>query len=229
MSSPTGGNGTAILTEDLTKHYDAGTVRALRGVSVELFRGEFVAIVGPSGSGKSTFLNLVGTLDSPTSGRVVLDGEDVARARRIHEVRRRKVGFVFQFHNLIPNLTLLENVLVPLAGRRLDRAGRVRRATELLDRVGLADRRHHRANRVSGGERQRAAVARALVGGPPIVLADEPTGNLDTQAGERVMELLTGEQRERGALLVVVTHNLELAATADRRLSFRDGRVVEGG
>ncbi|MEM7198964.1 MAG: ABC transporter ATP-binding protein [Planctomycetota bacterium] len=225
-----GGKGAAVAirTEALTKHYDRGLVQALRGVTVALPRGEFVAVVGPSGSGKSTFLNLIGTLDAPSGGRVWLDGDDIARLPA-QDVRRRKVGFVFQFHNLIPNLTLQENVEVPLAGSGLRRSERRARAAALLERVGLGDRARHRANRVSGGERQRAAVARALINQPPIVLADEPTGNLDSRTGAQVLGLLTEVHRERGTLLVVVTHNPEIAAAADRVLRFADGRVQEDG
>ncbi len=216
----------AVRTLDLAKHYDGGLVQALRGVSVALRRGEFVAIAGPSGSGKSTFLNLIGTLDRPSRGQVWLDGEAVDGAARLHELRRHKIGFVFQLHNLIPNLTLLENVEVPLLGARSRRRDRRWRAAALLERVGLQGRLHHRANRVSGGERQRAAVARALVLDPPILLADEPTGSLDSESGAQVMALLQDVQRERGALLVVVSHNPQIAATADRRLHFVDGRIA---
>ena len=217
--------GSAVRTLDLAKHYDGGLVQALRGVSVSLARGEFVAIAGPSGSGKSTFLHLIGTLDRPSAGKVWLDGQEVDGAARLNELRRHKIGFVFQLHNLIPNLTLLENVEVPLLGTRRRRRERMRQSAALLERVGLVSRLHHRANRVSGGERQRAAVARALVLDPPIVLADEPTGSLDSANSAQVMALLGEMHRERHTLLVVVTHNPEIAASADRRLHFVDGRI----
>ncbi|MDP6930958.1 MAG: ABC transporter ATP-binding protein [Planctomycetota bacterium] len=216
----------AIRAVDLTRSYENGLVEAVTGVSVHVASGEFVAIMGPSGSGKSTFLNCVGTLDWPTSGQVFLDGEEVINGPHVHRLRRRKIGFVFQFHNLIPNLTLAENLQIPLSGAAMTRKEKRERALYLLDRVGLGPRARHRANRVSGGERQRAAIARALVNNPSILLADEPTGNLDSANGRVALDLLLELRRDAGMTMVVVTHNPEVARSADRVFEFRDGRIV---
>ncbi len=186
-----------------------------------------IAIVGPSGSGKSTLLGLIAGLDAPTSGRILIDGTDITSLSEddLARLRGEKIGFVFQFFHLIPSLTALENVLVPMeiAGVRQAR----NRATMLLDEVGLRDRGHHYPTELSGGEQQRVAIARALSNDPPLVLADEPTGNLDSQNGRHVVDLLVKINRERGTTLVLVTHDVELASIADARLSLRDGRVVE--
>ena len=189
--------------------------------------GRFVAIVGPSGSGKSTLLGLLAGLDAPTTGQIVIDGVDITRLTEdgLAQLRGRSIGFVFQFFHLVPSLTALENVLVPMeiAGRR--DAGE--RAAALLDEVGLTDRAHHYPSQLSGGEQQRIAIARALANEPPIVLADEPTGNLDSTTGHHIMELLLNVRRSRESTLVLVTHDAELAALADVRLVLRDGRQVE--
>jgi putative ABC transport system ATP-binding protein len=189
--------------------------------------GSFVAIVGPSGSGKSTLLGLLAGLDAPTTGQIVIDGEDITRLSEdgLARLRGRAIGFVFQFFHLVPSLTALENVLVPMeiAGRR----GAASRAAALLDEVGLTDRAHHYPSQLSGGEQQRIAIARALANEPPIVLADEPTGNLDSTTGHHIMELLLRVRRTRKSTLVLVTHDAELAGLADVRLVLRDGRQVE--
>jgi putative ABC transport system ATP-binding protein len=188
--------------------------------------GQFVAIVGPSGSGKSTLLGLLAGLDAPTSGSIIIDGTDITTLGedQLARLRGEKIGFVFQFFHLVPSLTAFENVLIPMeiAGRR-DAATR---ANELLREVGLTDRAHHYPSQLSGGEQQRVAIARALANDPPIVLADEPTGNLDSATGRYVMELLMRVHRARGTTLVLVTHDAELAALADTRLMLRDGRQV---
>ena len=189
--------------------------------------GEFVAIVGPSGSGKSTLLGLLAGLDAPTSGRILIDGTDITTLTedRLARLRGEKIGFVFQFFHLVPSLTAFENILVPMeiAGRR----DAVARARQLLDEVGLSDRGHHYPSQLSGGEQQRVAIARALANDPPIVLADEPTGNLDSSTGRHIMELLLDVRRHRSTTLVLVTHDASLAALADTRLTLRDGRPVE--
>ena len=201
----------------------------LKGIDLQIPRGQFAAIMGPSGSGKSTLLGLLAGLDMPTSGRIVLDGEDITDLGEdeMALVRGRKIGFVFQAYHLIPTLTAEENVLLPmeLAGRE-DAGGR-ERARELLDRVGLKDRREHYPVQLSGGEQQRVALARAFALRPPILLADEPTGNLDTANGRMVLDLLLALNREEGTTMVLVTHEQELAASADRRIVLRDGCVVE--
>ena len=189
--------------------------------------GCFVAIVGPSGSGKSTLLGLLAGLDAPTTGQIVVDGVDITRLTEdgLAQLRGRSIGFVFQFFHLVPSLTALENVLVPMeiAGRR----GAAERAAALLAEVGLTDRAHHYPSQLSGGEQQRIAIARALANEPPIVLADEPTGNLDSTTGHHIMELLLSVRRARQSTLVLVTHDAELAGLADVRLVLRDGRRVE--
>jgi putative ABC transport system ATP-binding protein len=202
-------------------------VDILRGLDLEIPRGQFVAILGPSGSGKSTLLGLLAGLDSPTSGSIVLDGEEIAGLLedRMAELRGRKIGFVFQSYHLIPTLTAEENVLLPheLTGGGADGATRAR---DLLDSVGLQDRRDHYPVQLSGGEQQRVALARAFMTRPPILLADEPTGNLDSQNGVRILELLFGMNRREGSTLVLVTHDQELARQADRRITLRDGLIV---
>jgi putative ABC transport system ATP-binding protein len=189
--------------------------------------GRFVAVVGPSGSGKSTLLGLVAGLDAPSSGEILIDGTDITRLGEdaLAKLRGEKIGFVFQFFHLVPSLTAFENILVPMeiAGRR----DGVARARQLLDEVGLSDRGHHYPSQLSGGEQQRVAIARALANDPPIVLADEPTGNLDSTTGRHIMQLLLDVRRARRSTLVLVTHDAELAALADDRLSLRDGRAVE--
>jgi putative ABC transport system ATP-binding protein len=199
----------------------------LHPLDLRIASGEFLAIVGPSGSGKSTLLGLLAGLDSPTTGEVLVDGTDITKIGEddLARLRGAKIGFVFQFFHLVPSLTALENILVPMEiARRRDAAARGR---QLLEEVGLADRGHHYPSQLSGGEQQRIAIARALANDPPIVLADEPTGNLDSTTGRHIMELLLSVRRARGSTLVLVTHDAELASLADARLVLRDGRPVE--
>ena len=218
-----------IELNDVTKTYtlDAGPVHALRGVSVTIDRGEFVAIIGPSGSGKSTMMNILGCLDRPSSGRYLLEGHDVgklsdsARSR----LRGRHFGFIFQTYNLLPRMSTLEQVELPLQYTGV--SSRRRRAATALDKVGLAERMHHWPNQLSGGQQQRVAIARSLVVNPRIVLADEPTGALDTATGEGVMEILGSLVREQNITVILVTHEPYIAAYADRTIRMRDGLVVE--
>ncbi|MFQ6100841.1 MAG: ABC transporter ATP-binding protein [Anaerolineae bacterium] len=220
-----------IVTEGLTKVYSDGTeVRALDGVDLSVERGEFVAVIGPSGSGKSTLLNLLGTLDMPTAGRVVVDGVDVSALQgdALADFRRAEIGFVFQLFNLVPILSALENVMLPLIPyRRQCKFDLEARARELLDGVGLAERAGHLPSQLSGGEQQRVAIARALVNEPEIVLVDEPTGNLDTRAGDQVMELLRRVCDEMGRTVVLVTHGPRVAAFADRVYFLKDGAIAD--
>jgi putative ABC transport system ATP-binding protein len=214
----------------LTKTYRLGhvDVPALRGVDVAVSAGEYVAITGPSGSGKSTLMHILGCLDTPTSGRYAIDGEDVSRldGRRLARVRNRKVGFVFQTFNLMPRLSVEENVALPLKYRGgLSRGERRARARALLERLGLADRLRHKPDELSGGQRQRVAIARALIGEPAILMADEPTGNLDSKAGATVLETFD-ELHRAGHTIVLVTHDPNVAARAGRIILNADGQVV---
>lgn len=216
-----------VETRDLVKIYgDGAQVRALDGVDMQVEKGGFISVMGPSGSGKSTLLNMIGALDRPTSGRVLIGGEDLTQVRDLDTFRARTVGFIFQLHNLIPTLTALENVEVPMMGQPIGRGKRRRRASELLELVDLGHRMDHLPNQLSGGQRQRVAIARALANEPKLVLADEPTGDLDTHSGEEVIALMHDLNRELGTTLIVVTHDPAVARKTDRILNMRDGKIV---
>jgi len=220
-----------IKTENICKSYIMGQyeLKVLKNVTFEIKSGEFVSIVGPSGSGKSTLMNIIGCLDVPSSGRYLLDGIDVSgmNASEQADIRNNKIGFVFQSFNLLPKLTALENVMLPLIYRRVSEKEQRERALLALEKVGLGDRSLHRPNELSGGQQQRVAIARAIAGDPPIILADEPTGNLDSKSGIEIMEILT-DLNGKGATLVMITHDDKLARESGRMVMIKDGIIGEG-
>lgn len=219
-----------IVLKDITKTYRMGdtSVHALNHVSLQIDTGEFVAIIGSSGSGKSTLMNIVGCLDRPTSGSYQLEGKEVATLDEsaLAAVRNAKLGFVFQNFNLLPRMSALQNVALPLVYANAPKKERLERAAHHLEKVGLADRMHHRPNELSGGQRQRVAIARALVNDPPILIADEPTGNLDTKSSLEIMDIFTA-LHQQGRTLIMVTHEPDIAAYALRTVQMRDGQVVQ--
>lgn len=217
-----------IETHDLTKIYTNGDeVRALDGLTVRVTKGEIVAVIGPSGSGKSTLLHLIGALDRPTSGQVIVGGKDLATVKNLDQFRNETVGFVFQLHNLIPTLTALENVEVPLYEQRMRARQRHEKAQAMLELVGLGGRLKHLPGQLSGGQRQRVAVARALVNSPALVLADEPTGELDSESSAEVIDMIHRLNRELGITFIIVTHDIAVARRTDRVLTLDSGRIVE--
>ena len=222
----------SISVHDLTKVYDLGEiqVRALRGVSIDIAAGEFVAVIGPSGSGKSTFMHILGCLDRPTTGQYLLDGHDVSTLSRneLATVRNKKIGFVFQGFNLLSRTTALDNVELPLLynGNGMRGKARRHRAREALSEVGLSDRAGHHPNQLSGGQQQRVAIARALINQPSILLADEPTGNLDSRTSVEVMDIFQKLNTERGITVLLITHEHEIAEYGTRIVTFRDGKIV---
>ncbi len=229
MTLPNGKHA-VIRTRDLTKDLPLGktVVHALRGVDMEIFAGEMVGVVGPSGSGKSTLLGLIGGLDTPTHGTIEIDGVNITRMNedQLTEIRNEKIGFIFQFFNLIPTLTALENVVLPIQFARKARFSPDKRAKELLDLLGLKDRMKHRPSELSGGQQQRVAIARALANNPPLLLADEPTGNLDSESGVLVLEALRQIRENAGTTVVIVTHDRALAEKTDRVMTLVDGKIV---
>ncbi len=218
-----------VETENLKKYYFMGSVviKALDGVNVYVKRGEYVSIMGPSGSGKTTFFNMIGGLDSPTEGKVYIDNVDIAKldAYELAWLRCRKIGYIFQTFNLIPVLTALENVELPMIFAGVKKEDRLKKAEALLRRVGLGDRLHHKPTELSGGQQQRVAIARALANDPVIVLADEPTGNLDLHTGLDIINLLRELNRERNTTIITATHDLKMIDISDRIIYIRDGRV----
>jgi putative ABC transport system ATP-binding protein len=218
-----------IELKKLTKRYDdeAGVFDALKGVELVVKKGEFVSIIGPSGSGKSTLMNVIGLLDRPSKGSYLLDGQDTSKLddKALARFRRDKIGFVFQNFNLMPRLSLMQNVELPLIYKKVTKRVRIQKVKEALESVGLLDKIKNRPNRLSGGQIQRAAIARALINNPSIILADEPTGNLDTKTGKEIMDLLKRLNGE-GATVIVVTHNPEVSAYAERVITVRDGLIT---
>ncbi|MDK2896632.1 MAG: putative transport system ATP-binding protein [Candidatus Atribacteria bacterium] len=219
-----------IKVENLWKIYNLGEVKveALRGISFEVTAGEFIAVMGPSGSGKTTLMNILGCLDRPTQGHYFLDGQEVSKLSQneLAHVRNKKIGFVFQNFNLLPRLTALQNVELPLIYADLPPQKRKERAEEVLRSVNLAERAHHYPNQLSGGQQQRVAIARALVNDPPLILADEPTGNLDTHSSEEIMQILQ-KLNQQGKTIILITHERDIAEHCRRVLHFRDGQIVD--
>ncbi len=218
-----------IRLQDVWKIYQMGTVKvnALQGINIDIKKGEFVAIEGPSGSGKSTAMNMVGCLDVPTKGRIFLDGKDISHLSEsnLAQIRGQKIGFIFQQFNLLPTLSALENVMLPMTFQKTNKEDRVKRATELLTMMELGDRINHRPTELSGGQQQRVAIARALANDPEVILADEPTGNLDTKTGTNVIHFLEKLNRE-GKTIVMVTHDPDIAKYAGRTEFLKDGRII---
>jgi len=218
----------SILLSNVTKVYELGgeTVNALAGLTLSISPGEFTAIMGPSGSGKSTLMNILGCLDRPTSGSYMLDGQEVATLNddQLATTRNKKIGFVFQSFNLLPRMSTLENVALPMVYAGVEKKERLARATQVLTMVGLEERMNHQPNELSGGQRQRVAIARALVNDPTIIMADEPTGNLDTKSGDEVMAIFS-ELNTQGRTIILVTHEPEIATYAGRIVYVRDGRI----
>ena len=220
-----------IVCENISKVYRVGDseVRALREIDLTIDRGEFLAVMGASGSGKSTLMNILGCLDQPTRGRYLLDGMDVGTAKQdvLAEIRNRHIGFVFQSFNLIPRTSALENAQMPLFYRGVSLREQRKQAAAALQRVGLAGREHHYPSQLSGGQQQRVAIARALAGAPSILLADEPTGNLDTVSSREIMDILAALNREQGITIILVTHEPDLATYGSRELIMKDGQIVQ--
>ena len=218
-----------VETEDLAKYYTMGPaiIKALDGINLKIKRGEYVSVMGPSGSGKTTLFNMIGGLDRPTRGRVFIDEVDIAKldAYELAWLRCRKIGYIFQTFNLIPVLTALENVMLPMIFAGVPREQRLKKATELLERVGLGDRLHHKPAELSGGQQQRVAIARALANDPAIILADEPTGNLDLVTGHRIIELMKELNREKDVTVITATHDLKMIDVSDRIVYLRDGKI----
>lgn len=216
----------AVEINDLYKSYEDGKIKALNGVNLTIKDGEFVSIIGPSGSGKSTLLNMLGALDVPDSGSINVAGHDLNSSKKLNEFRAESIGFIFQLHNLIPNISVVENVEIPMFTQKLSSKEMRIKALKLLDDVGLKDKADIKPNKLSGGERQRVAIARALVNFPSIILADEPTGALDTKNGQKVLDVLRFVHESIGATLIIVTHDIDVARLADRTIEIRDGQII---
>ncbi len=220
-----------IDLKNITKTYDMGSVQVqvLRGISLHVDEGEFISIIGPSGSGKSTLMNMIGCLDVPTTGEYYLDGKEIStyNEKQLSKIRNQKIGFIFQKFNLLPKLSAFENVELPLIYRNMNNKERKKRSIEALEKVGLSDRMNHKPTELSGGQQQRVAIARALAGDPPVLLADEPTGNLDSKSGSDVMNIIRQLSNE-GKTIVLITHDNEIARAAQRTITIKDGLLLNG-
>ena len=218
-----------VEINNLVKSYENGHIKALNGIDLTIEEGEFVSIIGPSGSGKSTLLNMLGALDLPDSGSINVAGYDLLSNKKLNEFRAQKIGFVFQLHNLIPNLSVVENIEIPMFTSKLSNDEMRKRALDLLDIVGLRDKASQKPSKLSGGERQRVAIARALANNPSIVLADEPTGSLDSKTSTKILKQLIDLHKTQNVTLIIVTHDMDVAKLADRTIEVLDGKLVNAG
>lgn len=216
-----------ISLKDVLKQYDDSYVTALNHINLSIEKGSFVSIIGPSESGKSTLLNMLGALDNPDSGEIIIDGINLSQEKDLSDFRRNEIGFVFQLHNLLPNLTVRENVEIPLVGSKLSESEKEKRALKYIEAVGILDKKDSKPNKLSGGQRQRVAIARALVNNPSIILADEPTGSLDSKTGQMVLDILKNMHEQYNVTLIIVTHDIEVAKLAERTIVIKDGQVIE--
>ena len=219
----------AVEIKNLYKSYENGRVKALNGINLTIADGEFVSIIGPSGSGKSTLLNMLGALDVPDSGNITVAGEDLSGSKKLNEFRSDKIGFIFQLHNLIPNISVVENVEIPMYTQKISSKEMRVRALKLLDDVGLKDKSGILPNKLSGGERQRVAIARALANEPSIILADEPTGSLDSKTSSKILRQLIDLHEDKNVTLIIVTHDMDVAKLADRVVEVLDGEIISAG
>jgi putative ABC transport system ATP-binding protein len=220
-------NENIVEIKDLEKSYEKGHIKALNGIDLDIKKGEFVSIIGPSGSGKSTLLNMIGALDVANSGTIKVAGYDLTKNKKLAEFRSKKIGFVFQLHNLIPNISVIENIEIPMFEGKLSGKERKKRALELLDIVGLKDKAKLKPTKLSGGERQRIAIARALANNPSIILADEPTGSLDSKTSAKILNQLNKLHKEKNVTLIIVTHDMNVAKLADRTIEVLDGEILQ--
>ena len=219
----------AVEIKDLYKSYEDGKIMALNGINLKIEDGEFVSIIGPSGSGKSTLLNMLGALDIPDSGYINVAGQDLSSNRKLNEFRAEKIGFIFQLHNLIPNISVRENIEIPMYTQKMSSKDMKNRALELLDGVGLKDKADILPSKLSGGERQRVAIARALANNPSIILADEPTGSLDSKTSSKILKQLIKLHEDENVTLIIVTHDMDVAKLADRVIEVLDGEIISAG